>query len=143
AEAAREAEEGQGEDEASRRGRGTARRVHPRAACGGEMSVVLESLPRPRDVMHEFGLYIHIPFCSHRCWYCDFNAYAGLDHLAEEYMSALIADVERSVSEPVTSIFIGGGTPSRVEPSWISRLLDVVPLMPGAEITIECNPEST
>jgi oxygen-independent coproporphyrinogen-3 oxidase len=115
------------------------------------MSLALEALPRPRDVLHEFGLYVHIPFCAHRCWYCDFNAYAGLDHLADEYMSALVEDLSWGLDgddQPtVTSIFIGGGTPSRVEAHWIARLLDAArfswSVAPDAEITIECNPEST
>jgi putative oxygen-independent coproporphyrinogen III oxidase len=118
------------------------------------MSVAVQALPRPRDVLHEFGLYIHIPFCAHRCWYCDFNAYADLDHLADEYMAALVDDVHHAFSAPdlgerpeVTSIFIGGGTPSRVDPRWIQRLLDAArdswPVAADAEVTIECNPEST
>src|SRR5205807_5023647 len=123
--AAREAEEGQGEDEAPRRGRGAAGRVHSRITGGGEVSALLEALPRPRDVLNEFGLYVHIPFCSHRCWYCDFNAYADLDHLMDEYMSALVEDVRQAGDgTTVTSIFIGGGTPSRVDARWIVRLLD-------------------
>ncbi len=121
------------------------------------MSSVLTRLPRPRDVHHEFGIYIHVPFCSHRCWYCDFNAYAGLDHLAESYMDALVADVELSLSAPfrsdlderppVTSVFIGGGTPSLVPALSIARVVEAIrkswPLAPGAEVTIECNPDST
>src|SRR5439155_21643564 len=125
AQAAREAEEGQGKDEAPRGGRGAAGRVHPRTACGGEMSVLMDALPRPRDVLHELGLYVHIPFCAHRCWYCDFNAYADLDHLMDDYMAALVSEVAL-IDETVTSIFIGRGTPSRVDPSWIARLLERV-----------------
>jgi oxygen-independent coproporphyrinogen-3 oxidase len=102
----------------------------------------LTELPRPRDVLGEFGLYVHVPFCAHRCWYCDFNAYADLDHLMDEYMAALLSEV-CLLDEPVTSVFIGGGTPSRVDASWIVRLLETVPVVPDAEITIECNPEST
>jgi len=120
------------------------------------MTAVLEqSLPRPHDVLREFGLYVHIPFCAQRCWYCDFNAYAGLDHLADEYIAALIEDARLALSSPegfderppVTSIFIGGGTPSRVDARWITELLGAVrgswTVASGAEITIECNPEST
>lgn len=113
-------------------------------------------LPRLRDVFVEFGIYVHIPFCSHRCWYCDFNAYAGLDYLAEAYMDALVRDVVEARSAPgdadlaerptVTSIFIGGGTPSLVDARHIARMLDGIrsswPVDLGAEVTIECNPES-
>lgn len=120
------------------------------------MSVTVATLPRPRDALKEFGLYVHIPFCSHRCWYCDFNAYAGLDHLADAYMEGLTRDVVQGLSAPeesdlgtrpiVTSIFIGGGTPSLVAARYIERLLvavrDTWTVAPGAEVTIECNPES-
>lgn len=120
------------------------------------MTLVSPTLPRPRDAIGSFGLYLHIPFCAHRCWYCDFNAYAGLDHLADGYMDALVRDVAEGLSAPevaelgerpvVTSVFIGGGTPSLVDPRHIGRLLDAVrggwTVAPGAEVTIECNPES-
>jgi oxygen-independent coproporphyrinogen-3 oxidase len=119
-------------------------------------NVLTERLPRPRDVSGEFGIYVHVPFCSHRCWYCDFNAYAGLDHFADAYMDALVSDVELALSAPahadltrrpsVTSVFIGGGTPTLVSASSIARVMQAIrsswTLADGAEITIECNPES-
>lgn len=109
--------------------------------------------PFPRDVSGEFGLYVHVPFCAHRCWYCDFNTYAGLDHLQEPYMRALIADAREGRSLPVplgerpkvTSIFVGGGTPSRVRAETLVELLDGIrdgwDVASDAEITVECNPE--
>ncbi|MEX2538253.1 MAG: radical SAM family heme chaperone HemW [Actinomycetota bacterium] len=117
----------------------------------------LTRLPRPRDVLREFGLYVHVPFCSHRCGYCDFNAYAGIDHAIEEYMTALVTDARYARSAPVdadvtdrpevTSIFVGGGTPSLVPAASIGAVLDAIrgswPVSRDAEITIECNPEST
>jgi oxygen-independent coproporphyrinogen-3 oxidase len=117
---------------------------------------VLTRLPRPRDVSSQFGIYVHVPFCSHRCWYCDFNAYAGLDHFADAYMEALAKDARDASSAPadadladrptVTSIFIGGGTPSLVSADSITRVIEAIrdswPVAPDAEITIECNPES-
>jgi putative oxygen-independent coproporphyrinogen III oxidase len=120
------------------------------------MTITITALPRPRDVLDEFGLYVHVPFCSHRCWYCDFNAYASLEHLADAYMDALADDVRRALSAPefadlderptVTSIFIGGGTPTLVDARGIAKVLraahDTWTVAPGAEITIECNPES-
>ncbi len=120
------------------------------------MTLAVAALRKPRDVLGEFGIYVHIPFCSHRCWYCDFNAYAGLDHLADAYMEALARDVVECRSAPdaadldvrpvVTSIFIGGGTPSLVGAHHIGRLLSAIrdswPVAPGAEVTIECNPEN-
>jgi oxygen-independent coproporphyrinogen-3 oxidase len=117
---------------------------------------ILTRLPRPRDVTNEFGIYVHVPFCSHRCWYCDFNAYAGLDHFADAYMHALVRDVELGLSAPedadlgerpvVTSVFIGGGTPTLVSASSIARVVAAIrsswTVASDAEITIECNPES-
>jgi putative oxygen-independent coproporphyrinogen III oxidase len=114
------------------------------------------ALPRPRDVIGEFGLYVHVPFCSSRCWYCDFNAYSGLDHTIDRYMQALVRDAELALSAPteadldprpaVSSIFIGGGTPSLVPPSAIGSVLRAIrtswDVVSGAEITIECNPDS-
>lgn len=113
-------------------------------------------LPRPRDVSGEFGIYVHVPFCSHRCWYCDFNAYAGLDHFARDYMDALVRDVELALSAPddadlaqrpvVTSVFIGGGTPTLVDAADIARVVRAIRsawmIARDAEVTIECNPES-
>jgi len=120
------------------------------------MTTTVATLPKPRDVLGTFGLYVHIPFCAHRCWYCDFNAYAGLDELVDAYMDALVLDAARGLSAPsgadlderpvVTSVFIGGGTPSLVDARHIEGLMDAIPgswpVAPGAEVTIECNPES-
>jgi oxygen-independent coproporphyrinogen-3 oxidase len=120
------------------------------------MTLATMALPRPRDVLDEFGIYVHIPFCAHRCWYCDFNAYAGLDHLANGYMDALVRDVADGLSAPaeadiavrprVTSVFLGGGTPSLVAARRIAELLGAIrgawDMSDGVEITIECNPES-
>lgn len=114
------------------------------------------ALPRPRDVLGRFGIYVHVPFCSDRCWYCDFNAYAGLDSEIDRYMDALALDAfgAKSAPEgadlasrpPVTSVFIGGGTPSLVDASAIANVLgslrDGWDIEPRAEITIEANPES-
>lgn len=89
--------------------------------------------------------YIHIPFCAHRCGYCDFAALAGADHLADRYLDALNRELD-SVGEPrnVETIFIGGGTPTRLSASQLTRLLSMVRtrfhLAPGGEWTIEANP---
>ena len=67
------------------------------------------------------GLYVHVPFCLTRCGYCDFNAYAGLGHLAERYASALRR--EAAIAAPawrgvrVDTVFFGGGTPTTLAPS--------------------------
>jgi oxygen-independent coproporphyrinogen-3 oxidase len=62
------------------------------------------------------GIYVHIPFCLTRCGYCDFNAYAGLDHLQNRYVSALLREAELAApdwaEESFVSVFLGGGTPT-------------------------------
>ena len=94
------------------------------------------------------GVYVHVPFCRHRCHYCDFNTYEGLDALHEPYVEALVADIERwsGAARPATSVFFGGGTPTLLSPEALGRVLDAiharVGLVPGAEVTLEANPET-
>lgn len=95
-----------------------------------------------------FGVYVHIPFCRHRCHYCDFNTYEGQDLLHDAYVHALVADIERGGGEtpPATSVFFGGGTPTLLKPVALGRILRAVRerigIASGAEITIEANPET-
>lgn len=95
-----------------------------------------------------FGVYVHIPFCRHRCHYCDFNTYEGLDELHGDYVEALIADIGRAPGDlpAATSVFFGGGTPTLLEPATLGRILEAVRarvgIAPGAEITVEANPET-
>lgn len=92
-----------------------------------------------------FGIYVHVPFCGTRCDYCAFVTYVGRDELHEAYVAALIAEYEfvRRGTEypPATSVFFGGGTPSRIEAPLIGRVLRTLDLAPGAEVTLELNPE--
>lgn len=94
------------------------------------------------------GIYVHIPFCLHRCNYCDFNTYEGLEDLHDPYVEALVADVVRHAGDerPVTSIFFGGGTPTLLAPEQLGRVLGALKerftFAPGAEITVEANPET-
>lgn len=99
--------------------------------------------------MQAYSLYIHIPFCSHRCCYCDFNTYAGLESLIPAYVAALCRELDylKSVSEtriPVHTIFFGGGTPSLLPPVELARIKNALEeafdLLPGIEITLEANP---
>ncbi len=89
--------------------------------------------------------YVHIPFCAHKCGYCDFASLAGADHLAERYLNALEREMAM-MGEPqeVGTIFIGGGTPTRLDARQLERLLEAVrrwfPLAPGGEWTVEANP---
>jgi oxygen-independent coproporphyrinogen-3 oxidase len=91
------------------------------------------------------GVYLHVPFCAHRCGYCDFATVAGRDGLAERYLQAL--DKELATLEqprPVRTVFIGGGTPTHLSAPLLERLLHMVrrwfPLEPGYEWTVEANP---
>ena len=90
------------------------------------------------------GFYLHVPFCRHRCDYCAFAAWDDRDGLVDRYMRALAVDVARqvgTVDRPFTSVFVGGGTPSRVPPRALVDAIRPVPLAPGAEVTVEVNPE--
>jgi oxygen-independent coproporphyrinogen-3 oxidase len=90
--------------------------------------------------------YVHVPFCRHRCGYCDFSLVAGRDDLIDRYFAALAVELER-VREPLDldTLYLGGGTPSHLGPDGLRRLFDLlhVKLRPvaGAEVSIECNPE--
>ena len=97
------------------------------------------------------SLYIHIPWCTQKCPYCDFNSHEGfLTSYQQPYVSALLSDLESQLAwtraRTVETIFIGGGTPSLFSGQWIGRLLSgVAKLMPisrSAEITLESNPGS-
>jgi oxygen-independent coproporphyrinogen-3 oxidase len=84
-------------------------------------------------------LYLHVPFCGHRCGYCDFVTVTGNEPLHGRYVDALIAELRRADPRPAT-IFIGGGTPSLLADDLLARLLAALP--PCQELTVECNPET-
>lgn len=101
--------------------------------------------------MESLSIYLHIPFCQHRCGYCDFNTYAGIDHLIPAYVGALqqeitsLANGLQQASKPdVGTVYFGGGTPSLLPSSLIGNILDTIndvfTLIPGCEITLETNP---
>jgi oxygen-independent coproporphyrinogen-3 oxidase len=95
-----------------------------------------------------YALYLHIPFCSKRCPYCDFNTYAGLEDQFEAYTVALCREIrqagEARARPAVRSIFIGGGTPTVLEPELLGRILEACreafAVASDAEITSEANP---
>ena len=97
------------------------------------------------------NLYVHIPFCKHKCGYCDFNAYAGMDRLMPDYVEALERELgaarAKFAFEPLDTIYLGGGTPSLLPPDLIARLLWFIranfAIAKGAEVTLEANPAST
>ncbi len=100
-------------------------------------------------VMQPLSLYLHIPFCVHRCAYCDFNTYAGLDHLIPGYVEALCREIEyvsgsAGEKQSIKTIFFGGGTPSLLTIPQIEGVLQKIDscfrLLPGIEVTLEANP---
>jgi putative oxygen-independent coproporphyrinogen III oxidase len=91
-----------------------------------------------------FGVYVHIPFCAHRCDYCDFATWTDREHLIDAYVDACIRELEHTYRDSplATSVFFGGGTPSLLPPRLLTRILDAITREPGAEVTVECNPDS-
>ena len=105
------------------------------------------------------AFYIHIPYCVKRCGYCDFNTYTpselkiteGLAQISNSYIDLLLmeikaAKVQVGQSANVPSIFFGGGTPSLMQPDDIGRVISAIKseftLLPDAEMTMECNPDT-
>jgi putative oxygen-independent coproporphyrinogen III oxidase len=106
-----------------------------------------------------FGLYVHVPFCSTRCGYCDFNTYTAAELGSgpaavspASYPDLAIAELRfarevlAGADVPVSTVFFGGGTPTLLPPSALGRVLRAIGtefgLAPGAEVTTEANPES-
>ncbi|MGH9138726.1 MAG: radical SAM family heme chaperone HemW [Acidimicrobiales bacterium] len=92
-----------------------------------------------------FGVYLHVPFCAHRCDYCAFATWTDRSHLVDAYLAACRADITRAVAAgmpPATSVFVGGGTPSLVPAGALVDVVGAIPVVPGAEITVECNPDT-
>lgn len=88
------------------------------------------------------GTYIHVPFCVHRCDYCAFATWTDRGHLMDAYTAACIIEVGRAGLPPSTSVFFGGGTPSLLPGESLAAILGSIELAPGAEVTVECNPET-
>jgi len=86
-------------------------------------------------------LYVHLPFCAHRCGYCDFVTATGRDHLHGAYVDALLRELhEEHDGSAVETIFLGGGTPTYTALPELLRLLHALP--PAREFTVEANPET-
>ena len=95
----------------------------------------------------EIGIYIHIPFCIKKCYYCDFVSYPNMLKKQEEYIERLMQEIESNKdilrNSRVTTIYIGGGTPSSIKPELIKKVLDKIyqnSNIEEAEITMEVNP---
>ena len=95
----------------------------------------------------ELGIYIHIPFCKKKCFYCDFTSFAGCDDLQERYVKCLKKELEQKLEDikddyNITTIYIGGGTPSYIDSKFIREILNLCidKENKNVEITIEVNP---
>jgi oxygen-independent coproporphyrinogen-3 oxidase len=98
---------------------------------------------------HIHSLYLHVPFCTWVCKYCDFNAYAVLDGLIPPYVDALAREIDAAADTlpigPIDTVFIGGGTPSLLAIDQVRVLMDhvrAIGLAPSAEVTLEANPSN-
>ncbi|HEY8628480.1 MAG TPA: radical SAM family heme chaperone HemW, partial [Gaiellaceae bacterium] len=88
-------------------------------------------------------LYVHLPFCAHRCGYCDFVTSVGRHEQHDAYVDALLTELELERPSPapeLETIFLGGGTPTFTKPEALERLLAGLPR--AAEVTVEANPET-
>jgi oxygen-independent coproporphyrinogen-3 oxidase len=107
----------------------------------------------------DLGIYVHVPFCSVRCGYCDFNTYTltelggpGASIGVDTYAAAALLELDLAArvlgdaAPPVSTVFVGGGTPTMLPPRDLVRVLDGIRgrwgLAPGAEVTTEANPDS-
>jgi len=90
-------------------------------------------------------LYVHLPFCAHRCGYCDFVTLVGRADGHGAYVAALFTELGLEASllaDELETVFLGGGTPTFTEPEALARLLGALPTPSSAEVTVEANPET-
>src|SRR5205085_8930506 len=88
-------------------------------------------------------LYVHLPFCAHRCGYCDFVTVVGRPGQHAAYVDGLLAELEHErdlLAPELETVFFGGGTPTFTEPRELERLLSALPS--ASEVTVEANPET-
>lgn len=97
--------------------------------------------------MEELGIYIHIPFCKQKCFYCDFCSFANKNEMQGKYVETVINEIKNITHKEkytVTTIYLGGGTPSILNPNYIKNILQEIKssfeILDDAEITIEINP---
>lgn len=93
---------------------------------------------------NKIGIYVHIPFCKKKCDYCDFISYCGKDDLIEKYVDSVKKEIDHvKIKSEITTIYIGGGTPSYIDSKFIVQILEKIKeknVAQDAEITIEVNP---
>ncbi len=92
----------------------------------------------------DIGIYIHIPFCKKKCDYCDFISYCGKDNIIPQYIEAVKKEIDiLNIKSQITTIYIGGGTPSYIESKYIKDIMEKIKnknIAENVEITIEVNP---
>jgi len=90
-----------------------------------------------------FGVYVHVPFCRRICDYCAFATWEGIEALAPRYVAGCLTELAAVLepTRPVSTVFLGGGTPSLLPAELVAQLLAAMPLAPGAEVSLEANPE--
>ena len=99
---------------------------------------------------NDLGIYIHIPFCLKKCYYCDFVSFMNKEDMIERYIYALCTEILQNADilceRKVDTIYIGGGTPSYIDAKYIKQILDTIYMVIDRkdlkEVTIECNPNS-
>ncbi|MFM9170733.1 MAG: radical SAM protein, partial [Phycisphaerales bacterium] len=119
----------------------------PGAAAAVAMASAADAL-RGAEPRFE-GLYVHVPFCFHKCHYCDFYSFVDTEDRQEAFVARLedeLGALAAWVRTPLETVFVGGGTPTLLAPPLLGRALRAVrerlPLSPGAEWTVEANPET-
>jgi len=117
-------------------------------AAAATIDLALPAKPQFR-ALPPLALYVHLPWCVRKCPYCDFNSHEARGEVPQrEYVEALLTDLELALprvwGRKVSTVFIGGGTPSLFDPPAIDALLSGIrarlPLLPDAEVTLEANP---
>ena len=88
-----------------------------------------------------FGIYLHIPYCKAKCRYCDFYSVPGARGVPQSYVDALLRELAKNTRRPDT-LYFGGGTPALLVPAQAAALIEAANPLPGAEITLEANPDS-
>lgn len=117
----------------------------------GVMMNNMKAISPPLHAWTPRALYIHIPFCTNKCFYCDFNSYVAAGQPIDAYLDALENEMKLTVQalppETIDTVFVGGGTPTVLDPEQMTRFLESVrrhfPIAANAEFTMEANPGTT
>lgn len=94
----------------------------------------------------EYGIYLHVPFCKQKCFYCDFPSFAGRERFTESYTEAVLKELSRRCGDlpKAKTIYIGGGTPTFLPPFLLEKIFSALARLKGqgTEFTLEANPNS-